>query len=71
MRDKKRKLTKKLKSKVYSPEAKAEQSKVEQQSKEQIEAIAEMFLAEKETAKKPQLTIVKSNNSSKSKTKKK
>jgi len=71
LRDKKRKMTRKLKSKVYSPEVKAEQSKAVEIANEQINAIADKLLADKEAANKPQLEIVKSESVSKSKTKKK
>ena len=71
LRDRKRKMTRKLKSKVYSPEVKAEQSKAVEIANEQINAIADKFLADKETANKPQLKIVKSESVSKSKKTKK
>lgn len=71
LRDRKRKMTRKLKSKVYSPEVKAEQSKVDEIVKQQTKAIADKFLAEKEAANKPQLVIVKSESVSKSKKAKK
>ncbi len=71
LRGKKRKLTRKLKSKVYSPEVKAEQSKVVEIANEQVKAIADKFLADKEAANKPQLAIVKSESVSKSKKTKK
>lgn len=71
LRDRKRKMTRKLKSKVYSPEVKTEQSKAVEIANEQVEAIANKLLAEKETANKPQLAIVKSESVSKSKKTKK
>ena len=71
LRDKKRKMTRKLKSKVYSPEVKAEQSKAVEIANEQINAIADKLLADKEAANKPQLAIVKSESVSKSKKTKK
>ena len=71
LRDRKRKMTRKLKSKVYSPEVKAEQSKAVEIANEQINAIADKLLADKEAANKPQLAIVKSESVSKNKTKKK
>jgi hypothetical protein len=71
LRDRKRKMTRKLKSKVYSPEVKAEQSKAVEIANEQINAIADKLLADKETANKPQLAIVKSESVSKSKKTKK
>ncbi len=71
LRDRKRKMTRKLKWKVYSPEVKAEQSKAVEIANEQVEAIADKLLAEKEAANKPQLAIVKSESVSKSKKTKK
>ena len=71
LRDRKRKLTRKLKWKVYLPEVKAEQSKTVEIANEQTQAIADKLLADKENANKPQLAIVKSESVSKSKTKKK
>ncbi|MGI8786802.1 MAG: hypothetical protein ACR2HG_03435 [Pyrinomonadaceae bacterium] len=71
LRDRKRKMTKKLKWKVYSPEVKAEQSKAVEIANDQVEAIADKLLAEKEVANKPQLAIVKSESVSKSKKTKK
>ncbi len=71
LRDRKRKMTRKLKSKVYSPEVKAEQSKAVEIANEQINAIADKLLAEKEAVNKPQLAIVKSESVSKSKKTKK
>ncbi len=71
LRDRKRKMTRKLKSKVYSPEVKAEQSKAVEIANEQIDAIADKLLADKEAANKPQLAIVKSESVSKSKKTKK
>ena len=71
LRDKKRKMAKKLKWKVYSPEVKAEQSKVNEIVNDQTKAIADKFLADKEVANKPQLKIVKSESVSKSKKTKK
>ena len=69
LRIQKRKLTKKLKSKVFSQEVKAELSKVNGLIDDQTKAIADKFFAEKETVKKPQLKIVKSKNVDKSKSK--
>lgn len=69
LRTAKRKLTKKLKSKVFSPEAKAELSKVNGLINDQTKAIADKFQVDKKTAKKPQLKIVKSENVNKSKAK--
>lgn len=71
LRDRKRKMARKLKSKVYSPEVKAEQSKAVEIANEQINAIADKLLADKETANKPQLQIAKSESVSKSKKTKK
>jgi hypothetical protein len=71
LRDRKRKMTRKLKSKVYSPEVKAEQSKAVEIANDQINAIADKLLADKEAANKPQLAIVKSESVSKSKKTKK
>lgn len=71
LRDRKRKMTRKLKWKVYSPEVKAEQSKAVEIANDQVEAIADKLLAEKEVANKPQLAIVKSESVSKSKKTKK
>lgn len=70
LRDKRRKLTKKLKSKVFSPEAKAEKSKAEELVSKQTQEIAANYLANDETVKKPELTIVKSGNVNKIKAKK-
>ncbi len=67
----KRKMTRKLKSKVYSPEVKAEQSKAVEIANEQINAIADKLLADKEADNKPQLAILKSESVSKSKKTKK
>lgn len=71
LRDRKRKMTRKLKSKVYSPEVKAEQSKATEIANEQIKAIADKLLADKEATNKQQLAIVKSESVSKSKKTKK
>ncbi len=71
LRNRKRKMTGKLKSKVYSPEVKAEQSKAVEIANEQINAIADKLLADKEADNKPQLAIVKSESVSKSKKTKK
>ena len=71
LRDRKRKMARKLKSKVYSPEVKAEQSKAVEIANEQINAIADKLLADKEAANKPQLKNVKSESVSKSKKTKK
>ena len=57
--------------KVYSPEIKAEQSKVVEIANKQVETIADKLLADKEVANKPQLAIVKSESVSKSKKTKK
>ena len=67
LRDRKRKMARKLKWKVYLPEVKAEQSKAVEIANEQINAIADKFLADKEAANKPQLKIVKSESVGKSK----
>jgi hypothetical protein len=58
-------------TKVFSPEVKAEQSKAVEIANEQVEAIADKLLAEKETANKPQFAIVKSESVRKSKKTKK
>lgn len=71
LRDRKRKMTRKLKWKVYSPEVKAEQSKAVEIANEQIETIADKLLTDKENANKPQLKNVKSESVSKSKKTKK
>ncbi len=71
LRDRKRKMARKLKWKVYLPEVKAEQSKVNEIVNDQTKAIADKFLADKEAANKPQLSIVKSESVSKSKKTKK
>lgn len=71
LRSKKRKMTRKLKSKVYSPEVKAEQSKAVEIANDQVEAIADKLLAEKEAANEPQPAIEKSESVSKSKKTKK
>lgn len=71
LRDRKRKMTRKLKWKVYSPEVKAEQSKAVEIANDQVEAIADKLLADKEAVNKPQLAIVKSESVSKSKKTKK
>ena len=71
LRDRKRKVARKLKWKVYLPEVKAEQSKAVEIANEQINAIADKLLADKEAANKPQLKIVKSESVSKSKKTKK
>lgn len=67
LRDKRRKLTKKLKSKVFSPEAKAEKSNVEAIVTKQTKEIADKFMATAKDIKKPELTVVKSENANKSK----
>lgn len=69
LRDQKRKLTKKLKSKAFSQEAKAEKSKVEELSSKQAEEVAANYLEAEEAVKKPDLKVVKSGNASKSKAK--
>ncbi len=71
LRDRKRKMTRKLKWKVYSPEVKAEKSKAIAIANEQVEAIADKLLADKEAANKPQLAIAKSESVSKNKKTKK
>lgn len=70
LREKKRKLTKKLKSKAFSQDAKAEKSKVEELVSKQTKEIAANYLAADEAVKKPKLVVVKSGNANKIKAKK-
>jgi len=67
LREEKRKLTKKLKAKAFSPEAKAEKLKTDDVVIKQTKEIADSYVAAEEAAKKPELTIVKSESVSKSK----
>lgn len=68
LRTEKRKLTLQLKAKIHSPEMKEAKKQVDDLVKEQTNKIAESF-KEQDAQKKPNLKIVKSENSKASKSK--
>ncbi|MEK7723546.1 MAG: hypothetical protein AAB336_04290 [Acidobacteriota bacterium] len=61
LRTTKRKLTKRLKSKLFSSEMKVQTSIVNEMVKEQTQIIAEKFFEENPKAKKPRMPIIKSD----------